>query len=106
MSKPIVVTDSTFSKEVLSARSPVIVDFWAPWCGPCKMIAPILEDVAAEMGTDIKIAKVNVDENPQKAAEFGVRSIPTLVLFKKGKPVGTKVGVIPKHSLIEWIEKS
>lgn len=97
-------TDSTFDQEVLSAKGLVLVDFWAEWCGPCKMITPILNDLAAETGDQLKIVKVNIDENPTPPTTFGVRSIPTLMLFKDGKLVDSKVGVMPKASLKTWIE--
>jgi thioredoxin 1 len=95
-------TDGSFTKDVLESGVPVIVDFWAEWCGPCRMIAPILEEVATEMGTKIKILKLNIDENPQMPAQLGVRSIPTLVLFKNGQAISTKVGIVTKSKLIEW----
>ncbi len=99
-------TDNTFDQEVLSAKGMVLVDFWAEWCGPCKMIAPILNDIDVEMGSKIKIVKVNVDESPVPATMFGVRSIPSLMLFKDGKLVDTKVGVMPKATLVSWIESN
>lgn len=106
MKKTIEITDANFNAQVLSSDVPVVVDFWAPWCGPCKMIAPILEDVAEEVGQAAKVAKLDVDQNPEKAAEFGVRSIPTLMLFKNGKAIGTKVGITPKDALIRWIKET
>nr|WP_319411562.1 thioredoxin [uncultured Cohaesibacter sp.] len=96
-------TDATFTQEV-QGDVPVVVDFWAEWCGPCKMIAPILDEISKEKGGDVKIVKVNVDENPNTAAQFGVRSIPTLLLFKGGEAVAMKVGAAPKTDLIKWIE--
>lgn len=106
MSKPIEVTDSSFSKDVLASDVPVIVDFWAAWCGPCKMIAPVLEELAEELGNSAKVAKIDVDKNPEKASEYNVRSIPTLLLFKGGKMVDTKIGFATKEALIRWIEQA
>ena len=99
-------TDSTFTQDVLESDVPVIVDFWAEWCGPCRMIAPVLEEISREMGTKIKIVKLNIDENQAIPAQFGVRSIPTLTLFKNGQAVSTKVGVLPKSKIIDWINTS
>jgi thioredoxin 1 len=97
------VDKSNFQLDVLQAREPVIVDFWAEWCGPCKMIAPALEEIAAELGGKVKIAKLNIDENPELAAQFGVRSIPTLMIFKAGEVADIKVGAAPKTALTHWI---
>lgn len=96
-------SDSTFAQDVLQSDVPVVVDFWAEWCGPCRMIAPILDEVSAELGGKVKIVKLNIDHNPTTPAQFGVRSIPTLVLFKSGQAVSTKVGLLPKSKLVEWI---
>ncbi|WP_119309151.1 thioredoxin [Cohaesibacter haloalkalitolerans] len=96
-------TDATFTQEV-QGDVPVVVDFWAEWCGPCKMIAPILDEISKEKEDSVKIVKVNVDENPNTAAQFGVRSIPTLLLFKGGEAVAMKVGAAPKNDLVRWIE--
>ena len=100
------ITDATFEHEVINAKGAVLVDFWAEWCGPCKMIAPTLEDIAREMVGQLTIAKVNVEENPKSPTNFGVRGIPTMILFKDGKPVATKVGALPKDKLREWIKNS
>lgn len=97
------VTDATFKNEVEGATGPVVVDFWAEWCGPCKMIGPSLEEIAEEMKGQVTIAKLNVDENPGVAGSFGIRSIPTLLLFKNGKKVDQKVGAAPKGELKKWI---
>ncbi|HET9536622.1 MAG: thioredoxin [Mesorhizobium sp.] len=97
------VDKSNFQSDVLLASEPVIVDFWAEWCGPCKMIAPALEEIAAELGGKVKIAKLNIDENPELAAQFGVRSIPTLMIFKSGEVADIKVGAAPKTALSHWI---
>jgi thioredoxin 1 len=98
-----VVTDETFEADVLKASGTVVVDFWAEWCGPCKMIAPALEEISEEMGDQVKIAKLNIDENQNMAMKFGVRSIPTLILFKDGEPVSTQIGAAPKNKLADWI---
>lgn len=103
MSKPIEVTDATFEAEVLKADLPVLVDFWAAWCGPCKMIAPIVEELAKDYAGKLKVCKLNVDENNQTAAQFGIMSIPTLMLFKGGKPVERLIGYMPKAKLVEKI---
>jgi len=100
------VTDQTFKTDVLGSDTPVVVDFWAEWCGPCRMIAPHLEAIATEMAGKVTIAKVNIDENPEIAGEVGIRSIPTLMLFKGGKHVNTKVGAGSKGDLQRWIEGS
>ena len=100
------VTDASFEADVLKSSEPVVVDFWAEWCGPCKMIGPSLEEIATEMQGKVKIAKVNVDENPGVAGKLGIRSIPTLMLFKDGKLAAQKVGAAPKGELLKWINSS
>ncbi|HEV2527350.1 MAG TPA: thioredoxin [Thermomicrobiales bacterium] len=100
MSMPVDVTDSTFNQEVLESDRPVLVDFWASWCGPCKAVAPILNEIASEQAAGLKIAKVNIDENQQYAARLGVTSIPTMVVFKNGQPVDKIVGAMPKQSIM------
>ena len=98
------ITDQSFEADVLKSGSPVLVDFWAEWCGPCKQIAPALEQIAEEMKGQLTVAKMNIDENQRIASQYGVRGIPTLMLFKEGKLVATKVGAIPKTKMVEWIQ--
>ncbi len=102
----VVVSDQTFKTDVLDATGPVLVDFWAEWCGPCKMIGPALEEIAAEFKGKLTVAKVNIDENPMTPNNYGVRGIPTLILFKDGKPADTKVGALPKSQLKAWVQGS
>jgi thioredoxin 1 len=98
------VTDSSFGQEVLGAAKPVLVDFWAEWCGPCRMIAPALEELSEELGDRVTIAKLNIDENPEAPTKYGVRGIPTMILFKDGQPAATKVGAEPKSRIQGWLE--
>ncbi|HXK53622.1 MAG TPA: thioredoxin [Hyphomicrobiales bacterium] len=100
------VSDASFDADVLGSSTPVVVDFWAEWCGPCKQIAPTLEEIAGEMAGQVKIAKINIDENPDTPSKYGVRAIPTLMLFKNGEVAGTQVGVQPKSRLVDWIKQS
>jgi len=100
------VTDETFETDVLKSATPVLVDFWAEWCGPCRSIAPSLEDLSKEYEGKLEVVKVNIDENPMTPSTFGVRGIPTLIIFKDGKPAATQVGAAPKSVLKAWIEKS
>jgi len=100
------VTDATFANDVVSASGPVVVDFWAEWCGPCKMIGPSLEEIADEMQGQVKIVKLNVDENPGVAGTYGIRTIPTLMIFKDGKIATQKIGAAPKGELKKWISSA
>jgi thioredoxin 1 len=97
------VSDTDFDSEVLKATGPVVVDFWAEWCGPCRMIAPALEEIAGSLNGKVKIVKLNVDENPQTASKYGVMSIPTLMIFKNGEMASRQVGAAPKQKLEQWI---
>ena len=99
------VTDSSFQADVLGADKPVLVDFWAEWCGPCRMIAPALEELSNELGDKVQIVKLNIDENPEAPGKYGVRGIPTMILFKNGQPAATQVGAMPKSGIKQWIER-
>ena len=106
MASPIKVSDASFQADVLNSKTPVVVDFWAEWCGPCRMIGPSLEEIASEMKGKVKIAKLNIDENPGVASKLGIRSIPTLMMFKDGKLAAQKTGAAPKSELLRWINAS
>jgi thioredoxin 1 len=99
-------TDNNFQKDVLDSNIPVLVDFWAPWCGPCRQLAPTIDELAKELAGKIEVVKCNVDENPEIPSKFMVRGIPTLMIFKGGKVVDTKVGSLPKSALIEWVKNN
>ncbi|WP_342279087.1 MULTISPECIES: thioredoxin [unclassified Candidatus Tisiphia] len=100
------ITDDSFNKEVLESTTPVLVDFWAGWCGPCKMLTPIIEELSKELVGKIKIVKMDIDQNPNIPSSLGIRSIPTMILFKDGKQLATKTGVFPKNIIEEWINSS
>ena len=100
------VTDASFEEEVLKSDKPVVLDFWAPWCGPCKQIGPSLEEISDEMADKITVAKINIDENPNTPTQFGVRGIPTMLVFKNGEAAATTVGAVSKTAIVEWIEDS
>ena len=103
-SATVTLDDSNFDKEVTQSAQPVLVDFWAEWCGPCKMVAPFLDELATDMEGRVTVAKVNIDENPQIPRKYGVRGIPTMILFKGGQVAATKIGALPKSKLYEWVE--
>src|SRR5678816_4066715 len=100
------VSDASFESDVLKSAEPVVVDFWAEWCGPCRMIAPALEEIAGELGDKVTIAKLNIDENPDTPGRYGVRGIPTMLLFKGGQPVAQKVGAAPRSQIQQWLESN
>jgi thioredoxin 1 len=98
------VTDKSFEADVLNSEGPVLVDFWAEWCGPCRQIAPALEDMSKDMAGKVTVAKINIDDNPATPGKYGVRGIPTMMIFKGGKVASTKVGALPKSKLYEWVQ--
>ena len=97
------VSDKSFQADVLEAKEPVLVDFWAEWCGPCRAVAPVLEEVAGELNGKLKVVKLNVDENPETAAKYGIQSIPTLMIFKNGELASRQIGASPKAKIVQWI---
>ena len=105
-SKPVTVTDATFAAEVEHSPLPVLLDMWAPWCGPCRLVAPVIEEIAGEMAGRVRVAKLNVDENPQTAARFGVQSIPTLLVLKGGRELDRIIGVQPKAAIVQRLERA
>jgi len=100
------VTDASFETDVLNASGPVLVDYWAEWCGPCKMIGPALEEISNELGQKVSVVKLNIDDNPLTPPKYGVRGIPTLMLFKDGQVAATKIGALPKGALFNWVESN
>jgi len=106
MSEVKAATDASFEQEVMQSDTPVLVDFWAEWCGPCRQLSPILEELASSMGDSVKVVKVNIEDSPETPTKFGVRGIPTMMVFKGGELVDTKVGALPKSQLEDWVKSS
>ncbi len=100
------INDNNFEQEIANSKSPILVDFWAPWCGPCKQLGPIVDELAKDMGDKITVYKCNIDENPETPSKYAVRGIPTLMIFKDGKLVNSKVGSLPKSALYEWVKNN
>ncbi len=105
MTAAVDIADATFEQEVLGSEVPVLVDFWAPWCGPCRMVAPVVQEIAEQYEGKVKVVKINTDENPQTASQYGIRSIPTLMIFKGGQKVDVVVGAVPKATLANTLER-
>ncbi|MFL0604187.1 thioredoxin [Cylindrospermopsis raciborskii] len=105
MSAALEVTDASFKQEVIDSPIPVLVDFWAPWCGPCRMVAPVVEEIATQYAGELKVVKINTDESPDVASKYGIRSIPTLIFFKGGEKVDSHVGAVPKSTLSKTVDK-
>ncbi len=103
---PMKVTDDSFEADVLKSGDLVLVDFWAEWCGPCKQVAPALDEISSEMSSTVKVAKINIDDNPMTPGKYGVRGIPTMMLFKNGKVAATRMGALPKSKIVEWINET
>ncbi len=98
-------TDKTFEQDVLKSNKPVLVDFWAEWCGPCRQLAPIIDELSKDRAEKMEVYKINIDKNPEIPTKFGIRGIPTMIIFENGKPVATKVGALPKNSLYQWVDE-
>jgi thioredoxin 1 len=106
MGKSVLLTDDNFQNEINNSETPVLIDFWAEWCGPCRRVSPIVEEIAEEYGGRLRVGKLNVDENPRATSQYGIRSIPTLIVFKNGEPVDRIIGAVPKRHIVEVVEKA